>query len=120
MPEATQENSEKREVRKELARTAGEKKPSEKIKAHATDKFWFVTHGLMLIGCAILYYLIGSKFIPLSTRRCGNSEGNIFPAIIRADARSRFPNDKRLDSIVYNYSWPLFPYTSNEIKFQIA
>jgi small-conductance mechanosensitive channel len=25
-----------------------------------------------------------------------------------------------LDSIVYNYSWPLFPYIWNEIKFQIA
>ncbi|HWN65279.1 MAG TPA: mechanosensitive ion channel family protein [Candidatus Binatus sp.] len=64
MPETAQQIPEKPEVRKELARTAGEKKPSEKIKAHATDKFWFVTHGLVLIGCAILYYLIGSKFIP--------------------------------------------------------
>jgi small-conductance mechanosensitive channel len=25
-----------------------------------------------------------------------------------------------LDSIVYNYSWPLFPYIWNEIKFNIA
>src|SRR6266581_254420 len=65
MPETAQQISEKPEVRKELARTAGEKKPSEKIKARATDKFWFVTHGLVLIGCAILYYLIGTKFIPL-------------------------------------------------------
>jgi small-conductance mechanosensitive channel len=32
----------------------------------------------------------------------------------------RFPNEKVLDSIVYNYSWPLFPYIWNEIKFQIA
>jgi small-conductance mechanosensitive channel len=31
-----------------------------------------------------------------------------------------FPNEKVLDSIVYNYSWPLFPYIWNEIKFQIA
>jgi small-conductance mechanosensitive channel len=29
----------------------------------------------------------------------------------------RFPNEKVLDSIVYNYSWPLFPYIWNEIKF---
>jgi small-conductance mechanosensitive channel len=66
MPETAQEISEKPEVRKELARTAGEKKPSERIKARATDKFWFVTHGLVLIGCAILYYLIGSRFVPLA------------------------------------------------------
>src|SRR4029077_10174168 len=32
----------------------------------------------------------------------------------------KFPNAKVLDSIVYNYSWPLFPYIWNEIKFQIA
>lgn len=32
----------------------------------------------------------------------------------------RFPNEKVLDSIVWNYSWPLFPYIWNKIKFQIA
>jgi len=38
---------------------------SRKVKAGTKDKFWFVTHGLLLIGCAVLYYLIGSKLIPL-------------------------------------------------------
>jgi small-conductance mechanosensitive channel len=32
----------------------------------------------------------------------------------------RFPNEKVLDEMVWNYSWPLFPYIWNEIKFQIA
>jgi small-conductance mechanosensitive channel len=32
----------------------------------------------------------------------------------------RFPNEKVLDELVYNYSWPLFPYIWNEIKFQVA
>ena len=32
----------------------------------------------------------------------------------------RFPNEKVLDSIIYNYSWPLFPYIWNEVKFQVA
>jgi len=32
----------------------------------------------------------------------------------------KFPNEKVLDSMVWNYSWPLFPYIWNEIKFQIA
>src|SRR5207244_100323 len=32
----------------------------------------------------------------------------------------RFPNEKVLDEIVWNYSWPLFPYIWNEIKFQVA
>jgi small-conductance mechanosensitive channel len=32
----------------------------------------------------------------------------------------KFPNSSVLDTAVYNYSWPLFPYIWNEIKFQIA
>lgn len=32
----------------------------------------------------------------------------------------KFPNSKILDSAVYNYSSPLFPYVWNEIRFNIA
>src|SRR6266498_3591732 len=32
----------------------------------------------------------------------------------------RFPNSLVLSKTVYNYSWPLFPYIWNEIKFHIA
>src|SRR5438132_2240286 len=32
----------------------------------------------------------------------------------------KFPNSKVLDSIVYNYSWPLFPYIWNEVQFNVA
>jgi len=32
----------------------------------------------------------------------------------------RFPNSTVLSSAVYNYSWPLFPYIWNEVKFHIA
>jgi len=32
----------------------------------------------------------------------------------------KFPNSKVLNTMVYNYSWPLFPYIWNEIKFHIA
>lgn len=32
----------------------------------------------------------------------------------------KFPNSKVLGASVYNYSWPLFPYIWNEIKFQVA
>jgi small-conductance mechanosensitive channel len=246
MPETAKQISEKPEVRKELARTAGEKKPGEKIKARATDKFWFVTHGLVLIGCAILYYLIGSRFVPLAQTEVDFSRrilrGFALIVVILATAKAvrvyaigriedavtrftlqriqylvvgvliaviaisvifvnwyaaltalgigsiivglavqtpmksfiawiyilvrrpyqvgdrikiddatgdvidvgyldttlwefggqyisgdhpsgrviRFPNEKVLDSIVYNYSWSLFPYIWNEIKFQIA
>jgi small-conductance mechanosensitive channel len=32
----------------------------------------------------------------------------------------KFPNSNVLSSSVYNYSWPLFPYIWNEIKFNVA
>ncbi|HEX6126349.1 MAG TPA: mechanosensitive ion channel family protein [Pyrinomonadaceae bacterium] len=32
----------------------------------------------------------------------------------------KFPNSTVLDTPVFNYSWPLFPYIWNDIKFQIA
>jgi len=32
----------------------------------------------------------------------------------------KFPNEKVLNELIYNYSWPLFPYIWNEIKFQVA
>ena len=32
----------------------------------------------------------------------------------------KFPNSLVLNQAVYNYSWPLFPYVWNEIKFQVA
>lgn len=32
----------------------------------------------------------------------------------------KFPNSRVLDSTVFNYSWSLFPYIWNDIKFQIA
>ena len=32
----------------------------------------------------------------------------------------KFPNSQVLSSTVYNYSWPLFPYIWNEIKFNVG
>ena len=32
----------------------------------------------------------------------------------------KFPNSRVLSSEVYNYTWPLFPYVWNEIKFSVA
>jgi small-conductance mechanosensitive channel len=65
MPETAEQRSKQPDVRKELERSGGAKKSEEKVKAPAKDKFWFVTDGLLLIGCAVLYWLIGSNFIPL-------------------------------------------------------
>src|SRR5437016_72329 len=65
MPETAEELRQKPEVRQELARTSGEK-PRERVKAETRDKFWFVTHILLLIGCAVFYYLLGSRLVPLA------------------------------------------------------
>src|SRR6266700_4940092 len=245
MPETAEEISEKPEVRKELQRATGEK-ARQKVKARGRDKFWFVTHALILAGCAVLYFLFGSKLIPLlqptvdvarrvlrgavlivvvlglaravsvyalgsivdaSTRftlqrvlhlvvavlialiaasiifvnwyaaltalgigsiiiglavqtpmksfiawiyilirqpfrvgdriKIDDATGDVIDVgyldttlwefggqYISGDHPSgrtiRFPNEKVLDSIIYNYSWALFPYIWNEIKFQIA
>jgi small-conductance mechanosensitive channel len=245
MPETAEELSKRPEVRQELARTTGEK-PRAKVKAEAKDKFWFVTHVLLLIGCAVLYFLIGTKLIPLLQREADISRrilrGFALIVVVLASAKAvtvyaigriedaatrftlqriqhlivalfiaviavsvifvnwyaaltalgigsiilglalqtpmksfiawifilvrqpyrvgdrikiedatgdvidvgyldttlwefggqylstdhpsgrviRFPNEKVLDSIIYNYSWPLFPYIWNEIKFHVA
>jgi small-conductance mechanosensitive channel len=245
MPETAEELCQKPEVREELARASGQK-AREKVRAEAKDKFWFVTHALLLIGCAVFYYLLGSKFIPLPQHDVEFARrfvrGAVFIVIVLAVAKAvsvyaigrlqnavtrftlqrieylvvalviaiitvsvvfvnwyaaltalgvgsiivglavqtpmksfiawifilvrrpyqvgdrikigdatgdvidvgyldttlwefggqylstdhpsgrviRFPNEKVLDTMVWNYSWPLFPYIWNEIKFQIA
>jgi small-conductance mechanosensitive channel len=244
MPETAEELSHQPDVRQELERTSG--RPPEKVQSKTTDKFWFITYALLLIACAVAYYFLESKLIPLpekgidlsrrflrgfalivlvlamakavrvyaigriedaattyTLRRILNLVVGLAMAIILIslvfvnwyaaltafgigsiivglavqtpmksfigwiyilvrrpyrvgdrimidDATGdvidvgyldttlwefggkyvtgdhpsgriiRFPNEKVLDSIVYNYSWPLFPYIWNEIKFQIA
>jgi small-conductance mechanosensitive channel len=245
MPETTEELARKPEVREELARTTGQKVGAP-VKAETRDKFWFGTHGLLLIGCLLFFFFAGTKFLPLpawqseltrrlargaffiililaiaqalsvyligrvhdaSTRftlkrilhlvtvvvvaliaistffanwyaaltalgvgsivlalavqtpmtsfigwiyllvrrpyrvgdriKMGDATGDVIDVsyldttlwefggqYISGDHPSgriiKFPNSKVLNSMVWNYSWPLFPYIWNEIKFQIA
>src|ERR1700694_5620543 len=92
MPETAEQLSKQPDVRKELERATGEKKRDEKVKAPAKDKLWFVTHALLLLGCAVFYYLIGSKFIPLIQRDADLSHrflrGAAFIVIVLAIAKS--------------------------------
>jgi Small-conductance mechanosensitive channel len=60
MSKTAEEISKQPEVREALDQTRGKK-----VKAQAKDKFWFVTHALLLIGCGVLYYVLASHFIPL-------------------------------------------------------
>jgi small-conductance mechanosensitive channel len=243
--ETAEQVEQRPEVKKELKR-AGEKQPEKKVKAATTDKLWFVTHAFLLIGLAVLYYVIGYEVIPLTQAqldlshrlirgaalivivlavakavrvyaigriddtairftlrrilllivgiivavvaisvvfvnwygaltalgigsiivglaiqtpaksfiawiyilirqpfrvgdriKIGDATGDVIDVgyldttlwefggqYISGDHPSgrviRFPNEKVLDEIIWNYSWPLFPYIWNEIKFQIA
>jgi small-conductance mechanosensitive channel len=245
MPETAEAIAEKPEVRKELQRATGEK-PHQKVKAHGTDKFWFVAYAVILASCVVLFFLLGVRLVPLpqsmvdllrrilrgaalivivlaiakaasvyalgriedaSTRftlqrvvhlvvalivllivvsiifvnwyaavaalgvgsiiiglavqtpmksfiawiyilvrqpyrvgdriKIGDATGDVIDVgyldttlwefggqYISGDHPSgrliKFPNEKVLNEIVWNYSWPLFPYIWNEIKFQIA
>jgi small-conductance mechanosensitive channel len=245
MAETAEELGKRPEIRKELARATGQKH-QEKIVTRGRDKFWFVIHAIVLAFCAVAYWLISSKIIPIpqvtlniverilrgaalitivlaiaralsvyglariedaSTRftlqriahlaialvvavivvsivfvnwyaaiaafgvgsiiiglavqtpmksfiawiyilirqpyrvgdriQIGDATGDVIDVgyldttlwefggkYISGDHPSgrliKFPNEKVLDELVYNYSWPLFPYIWNEIKFQVA
>ena len=242
MAESAEELSQQREVREALDQTTGRKIRA----AEKGDQFWFVIHLFLLLVCAVLYYLLGSHFVPLtksqvelahrllrgagiiiillaisgaislysisrvadsSTRftlrrikrlvvfllvllvtvsvifvnwytalisvglvsvivglsvqtpmtsfigwiyilvrrpyrvgdriQIGDATGDVIDVgyidttlwefggkYLSGDHPSgriiKFPNAKVLDSLVYNYSWPLFPYIWNEIKFNVA
>jgi len=246
MPQTAEQLSKQPDVRKELERTSTAKRREGKVKAPVKDKFWFVTHGLLLLACAVFYYLIESRLVAIPnahvdlvrrilrgvvlivivlaaakavrvyaigriddavTRftlrrililvatfliaitavsmifvnwyagltalgvgsiilgfavqtpmksfiawifilvrqpyrvgdriKIGDATGDVIDVgyldttlwefggqYISGDHPSgrviRFPNEKVLNEIVWNYSWPLFPYIWNEIKFQIA
>src|SRR6476469_1085984 len=210
--ETAEEISKKLEVRQALSQTSGPKAATEKVKAATKDKFWFVTHALLIVGCDVLYYLVGSKLIPVPQNTVDISRQflrgaallvvlvisvivigvifvNWYTALISVGIGSvivglavqtpmtsflgwiyilirrpyqvgdriqiedatgdvidvsyfdttlwefggkylstdhpsgriiKFPNSKVLSVMVFNYSWPLFPYIWNEIKFYIA
>src|SRR6266446_2063073 len=61
MAETAEELAKRTEVREALDQTTGQKP---RAAAETGDKFWFVTHLLLLVACGVLYYLIGSRFIP--------------------------------------------------------
>src|ERR1700750_329210 len=64
MPETAAEICEKPEVKQELARATGQG-AGEKIGTQAKHTFIFLPHALVLLGCAIIYYLVGTRLIPL-------------------------------------------------------
>ena len=68
MAETAEDLSRQPDVREELARATGQKKDA-RVKAPPKEKFWFLTHALLLLACAVLYWLVGSHFIALGQGR---------------------------------------------------
>src|SRR6266705_4748919 len=57
MAETAEEISRKPEIRKELQRATGEKRP-ETVKAGGRDKLWFIVHAVVLAGCVAAYVIL--------------------------------------------------------------
>ena len=70
MAETAEEMARKPEIRKELQRATGEKRP-EKVKAAGRDKFWFILHIIVLAMCIAAYLAVGYKLIPLPQSTVG-------------------------------------------------
>jgi len=70
MAETAEEMSRKPEIRKELQRATGEKRP-EKVKVAGRDKFWFILHVIVLATCIAVYLAVGSKLIQLPQSTVG-------------------------------------------------
>ena len=70
MAETAEEISRRPEIRKELQRATGEKRP-EKVRARARDKFWFVMHAFVLAGCVAAYFVLSWKLVPLPQATLG-------------------------------------------------
>ncbi len=67
MPDTTAEEiSQKPEVKEELERASGAQAKT-RVAAQTRDKLWFLTHALILVGCAAVYFLINAGFIPLQS-----------------------------------------------------
>jgi small-conductance mechanosensitive channel len=90
MAETAEEISRKPEIRKELQRATGEK-PSDKVRARGRDKVWFIIHAVLLLGCVAVYFLIGSRLIPLPQASAGLIQrilrGTVLIVIVLAVAR---------------------------------
>jgi len=70
MAETAEEISRRPEIRKELQRATGEKRP-EKVRARARDKFWFVMDAFVLAGCVAAYFVLSWKLVPLPQATLG-------------------------------------------------
>src|SRR4051812_28984431 len=62
MPETVEQIEKQPEVREALDRATAAPTP---VKAETREKFWFVTHALILLACALAYFASLAGYIPL-------------------------------------------------------
>src|SRR5499427_2594998 len=91
MPETAEELRKRPEVRKELERATGEKH-REETQPPDRDRFWFVGYAIALAACAVFYFLVSAKLIPLPQAGLGISQrilrGAVLITIALAAARA--------------------------------
>src|SRR4051794_10330726 len=63
MPETVEQIEKQPEVRDALDRATATPTP---VKAETREKFWFATHALILLACAIVYFASLAGYLPLS------------------------------------------------------
>jgi len=64
MAETAEELCKQPEIRKELDRATGQKH-RETIETDRADKFWFVIYAVVIATCAVIYFAVSAKLIPL-------------------------------------------------------
>ena len=91
MAETAEELRKRPEIRKELERATGEKH-REKIQPPDRDRFWFVAYAVALAICAVSYFLVSAKLIPLPQAGLDISKrilrGAVLITIVLAAARA--------------------------------
>ncbi len=87
MAEPAEEISQQPDVREALDQTAGKK-----VKAQGKDKFWFITHALLVLAFAAAYFALGLKWLPLGPNRIALGQrllrGAIFITILFAISKA--------------------------------
>src|SRR6266581_2815514 len=146
--EQIKEQPEVKQALKQTATTEPDSKPAAKTKdklwlgTHllvflSLLFFYFVLQSPITSFFAWLYILIRAPYRVGDRIKIGDATGDVIDVsyidttlwefggdLLSTDHPSgrviRFPNSRVLSNEIYNYTWPLFPYVWNEIKFSIA
>src|SRR5215471_1789473 len=81
MAETAEELRKRPEIRKELERATVEKH-RDKIQPSDRERFWFVAYAVALAICAVFYFLVSAKVIPLPHAGFGIAQRIVRAAVL--------------------------------------